>query len=146
MVARYYIGFGDVEQQQLWITSGFATFMSDASQLAGDHEPADWWGCAKADTLAALENLDIDQEGIGECHLAMGNRFMHALHDALGDEATRRGLRNLYLKSLQDDTADDCQGIDLTICHLEAAFKASASDSIAAKVDAVLDRWYGPRP
>ena len=64
----------------------------------------------------------------------------------LGEDTFQQGFRGLYLKRLQDDPTDDCEGTGLGICHLEAAFKAGASGSVAAKVDEVVGRWYGPRP
>ena len=145
MVARYYVNFEHVGPEQRWITSGFATFMSDASQLALGKEPYDWWGCAKVDTIAALEALDTQQDGITRCHLAMGNSLMHAMHEELGEDAFKAGIAALHRMTLADAPPEGCEGTDLTICHVEAAFKAGASDAIAAQVDEVLDRWYGPR-
>ena len=58
----------------------------------------------------------------------------------------RQGFRTLYLKSLAEDYSDDCEGTDLGICHLVAAFKADVTEAQAAMVDGIVARWYGPLP
>ena len=79
----------------------------------------------------------------------MGERFFLNLYNTLGEAAYRRGFRSLYLKSrgfygdFRDNSSDTCAGSDLNICHVEAAFKAGASEAAAAQVDEIIDRWYG---
>ena len=83
------------------------------------------------------------------CSYSMGERFFLNLYNTLGDTAFRRGFRSLYLKSsgfygdFRDDSSDTCAGSDLNICHVEAAFKAGASEAAAAQVDEIIARWYG---
>ena len=55
-------------------------------------------------------------------------------------------MRNLHLKSVREDETDRCQGTDLGVCHLEAAFKAGVSAQVAATVDEAVERWYGEVP
>ena len=145
MVGWYYARDWDVEPEQRWVTSGFGTFMSDLAQVELGRDPWVWGGCAKASTLAALETIGTEHDGWTGCHRALGNQFMHALHGALGKETFQRGLRNLHRSAQQDGPVDGCDSANLTICHVVAAFKDGAEDNVAAQVDEVVARWYGPR-
>ena len=93
--------------------------------------------------ISELEATDPER-GTDEyrCNYALGSRLFVDLYHVLGENTFRQGFRSLYLKRLQDDPTDDCEGTGLSICHLEAAFKAGASDDVAAKVDDVVGRWY----
>ena len=92
----------------------------------------------------------MDPEQLGtrgfNCNYSLGERIFLDLYNILSEETFRRGFRNLYLKAQAEDYSDDCEGTDLGICHLVAAFKADASEADAAKVDEVVERWYGPLP
>ena len=70
-----------------------------------------------------------------------GSRFSLDLYNSLGEDTFRQGFRSLYLKSQVEDYSDDCEGTDLGICHLVAAFKADVSEADAAKVDEVVAQW-----
>ena len=98
-------------------------------------------------TISQLEGLDAEYgSNAGKCYYSLGEGFFLDLYHTLGEETFRQGFRNLYLKSLRDDATDDCEGTDLGICHLEAAFKAGVSDEVAAQVDEIVGRWYGETP
>jgi len=110
--------------------------------------------CAAADTIAELESKAVRLETWADtisadwfrCNYSLGERLFVGLFQALGEETFRQGFRDLYLKSQRDDPTDGCEGTDLSICHVLAAFKADVSEDIAAKVDEIVARWYGPLP
>ena len=95
--------------------------------------------CADVETLDQSEILDRK-----ECDYYLGGGFFVDLYHTLGEETFRPAFRSLHLKSQKDDPSDDCEGTDLTICHVEEAFKAGASDDVVTKVDEIVARWYGP--
>ncbi len=139
-----------------WVDEGPANFLEYISENARIDAPikAKTNPCASAKTIAELDKLAVHQETWQEtvtqnwfrCNYSLGERLFVDLYDTLGEEAFRQGFRNLYWKSLQDDTSDSCGGTDLSICHVIDAFKAGASDDVAAKADEVIARWYGPLP
>ena len=132
-----------------WIEEGTAELLGHISEhrRVGTPIQAKVYGsnpCPSVTTLAQLEALGtmvaVDPEF--ECNYYLGERLFLDLYHTLGEETFRPRLRNLYLKFLRDDPADDCEGTDLGICHLETALKAGASDDVAAMVDEVVGRWY----
>ena len=145
-VAHYYWG-GD---NQDWIDEGAAEILASISEYARDETPIDVTNnpCASAKTIGELEAMDPEQLGTRgfNCNYSLGEQIFLDLYNSLGEETFRPGFRNLYLKSLAEDYSDDCEGTDLGICHLVAAFKADVSEADAAKVDEIVARWYGPVP
>lgn len=138
-----------------WLDEGPANFLESIAENARIDKPIEVRSnpCAAADTIAELESLAVHRETWQEtvaqnwfrCNYSLGERLFVELYETLGEETFRQGFRSLWLKSQAEDYNDDCEGTDLTICHVAAAFKTSESDAIAAKIDEVLDRWYGPR-
>ena len=138
-----------------WLDEGPAMFLESIAENARIDEPIEVRSnpCAAADTIAELEGLAVHRETWQEtvaqnwfrCNYSLGERLFVDLYETLGEDAFRPGFRRLWLKSQAEDYSDNCEGTDLSICHVAAAFKAGASDAIAARVDEVLDRWYGPR-
>ena len=138
-----------------WLDEGPAVFLESIAENARIDEPvkARSRPCAAADTIAVLESLAVHRETWREtvaqnwfrCNYSLGEQLFLNLYETLGEETFRQGFRSLWLKSQAEDYNDDCEGTDLTICHVAAAFKDGASDAVAAQVDGVLDRWYGPR-
>ncbi len=138
-----------------WLDEGPAVFLESIAENARIDEPVRVRSnpCAAADTIAELEGLAVHRETWREtvaqnwfrCNYSLGERLFVDLYQTLGEGTFRQGFRSLWLKSQAEDYNDDCEGTDLTICHVEAAFKAGASDAVAVQVDEVLDRWYGPR-
>ena len=128
-----------------WFDEGACESISFLSEWHRDGTPLETHlrsrHCTDAKTLAESALLESKS-----CDYDLGARFFMDLYTALGEDTFRPALRTLYLKSLQDDPADGCEGAKLNICHLEAAFKGGASDEVEAKVDEIIDRWYGPRP
>ena len=143
MLSLYYVNWDQSDQR--WINWGLANFMSSSIQDSLGRESRPTGGCSKANTLSVIETLDADDDSVQDCHENMGHRLMEAMHDAIGDQRFRSGIAALHRMTLGEQPAQGCEGTDLTICHVEAAFKAGASDAIAAQVDEVLDRWYGAR-
>ena len=139
-----------------WLDEGPADLIALISENARIERPieVDNNPCASAKTIAELESLAVALETWAatvkanwfRCNYSLGEAFFLDLYNNLGEETFRQGFRNLYLKSLRDDATDDCEGTDLGICHLVAAFKADVSDEVAATVDEIVGRWYGPVP
>ena len=135
---------------QKWINEGAAELLGSISEYARIETPVEGINnpCASVKTIAELEALkpgDLETKGFN-CNYSLGEALFLDLYHTLGEETFRQGFRNLYLKSLRDDATDDCEGTDLGICHLVAAFKADVSDEVAAQVDEIVGRWYGETP
>ena len=147
-VGHYYFR-GNTHQ---WLDEGPAKFFESISERERVGRPIAYFkqSCGPAETIQEQEQLrnDINAERVTppdnwtECDYYLGERFFVDLYLAMGDEDFRPGLRSLYLKSQRDDPNDDCGGTDLSLCHVEAAFKTGVSDDVAAKVDEVINRWY----
>ena len=146
-VAHYY---WRGSSSQRWLKEGAANFLGYISEndRIGSAVAATYFDktptpCIDVTTLAQQEVLD-SVPGTDQfiCNYYLGERFFIDLYDALGEDTFRQGFSSLYLKRLQDDPTDDCEGIGLGICHVEAAFKTGASGDVADKVDEVIDRWY----
>ena len=132
-----------------WVTEGAADLLGSVSENARVDKPVEISRnpCASAATISELEGLDAEYgTNAAECFYSLGESLYMDLYNTLGTESFRQGFRNLYRKSLVDDPADDCQGTDLDICHLSAAFKTEAPDDVADQVDEIVERWYGPVP
>ncbi len=128
-----------------WLSEGAATFIEPMASTAATGLPValERAPCAYADNIAKWESLDPER-GTSEfsCSYALGERLFHDLYRSLGENAFRQGFGNLYLLSLADDPKDDCEGVELVICHVEAAFKSVVTADAGAIVDKVIDRWY----
>ena len=134
---------------QKWINEGAAELLGSISEYARIETPVEATNnpCASAKTISQLEGLDAEYgSNAGKCYYSLGEALFLDLYDSLGEETFRQGFRNLYLKSQRDDATDDCEGTDLGICHLAAAFKADVSAEVAAQVDEIVGRWYGETP
>ena len=133
-----------------WIDEGAAEILGSISEFAQDETPIDVTNnpCAAAQTIGELEAMDPDALGTRgfNCNYSLGEQIFLDLYNSLGEETFRQGFRTLYLKSLAEDYSDDCEGTDLGICHLVAAFKADVTEAQAAMVDEIVARWYGPLP
>ena len=144
-VAHYYWS-----GNQDWVDEGAAEILGSISEYARDEAPIGVTNnpCAAAKTIGELEAMDPDALGTRgfNCNYALGEQIFLDLYNNLGEETFRQGFRSLYLKSQAEDYSDDCEGTDLGICHLVAAFKADASAAQAGKVDEIVARWYGPLP
>ena len=139
-------------RSQGWITEGAADLLGGISEHARVDAPVEprKKPCASAQTISELENLgggeDIENRKLYRCNYPLGERLFLDLYHALGDETFREAFRRLYLKSQAEDYSDNCEGTELGICHMVAAFKADVSEADAAKVDEIVARWYGPLP
>ena len=142
---HYWSGSGS----QRWIKEGGADLLAYLAENDRIGRPieTDRSECSFFDNISELEAADPERgTDKARCYYSLGSRLFVDLYHDLGEDTFQQGFRGLYLKRLQEDPYDDCEGIGLGICHLEAAFKAGASDQTAAKVDEVLGRWYGSRP
>ena len=93
---------------------------------------------SSVNTLPASELLEDSS-----CARNLGERFWLDLYQTLGEDAFLHGFRALYRMRLVDNPDDDCfECTELTLRHVEAAFKDGASAEVIAKVDVVINRWY----
>ena len=128
-----------------WIAEGAATFIEPfaTNTATAPPIPLDRRPCAYAGNISDLESLYSDQ-GTPEfsCNYSLGERLFHDLYRNLDGPVFRQGFRNLYLLSRTDDPKDQCEGVDLGVCHVGAAFKHDGTAETAAIVDKLLARWY----
>ena len=118
------------------------SFISENVRIERPLEP-DRGPCPYFETISQLELADYDLGSPeNSCNYSLGQRLFLDLYHTLGDAGFRQGFRNLYLSAERGHPADDCEDDRQGICHLEVAFKANASDDVAAKVDEVIGRWY----
>ena len=97
--------------------------------------------CMFFTTILELESASEQEADEGSiCKYSLGQRIFLDLYHALGRDAFQQGFHSLYLKRFSDEPR--CEDAKLGICHLEAAFKAGASDEAAAKVDEIIGHWY----
>ena len=144
-VGHYYFGGSN----QSWIDEGAAEFLGAISEnarvgtaIGPDNDP-----CTLFQNIAELERVAPEKGTSGyRCYYSLGERLFLDLYDSLHEDTFRQGLRDLHLKSVREDATDRCEGTDLGVCHLEAAFKADASVQVAATVDEAVERWYGEVP
>ena len=132
-----------------WINEGAADLLGSVSENTRVDKPIEITRnpCASAKTIADLEGLNAEYgTNAGKCFYSLGESLYIDLYDSLGEDTFRQGFRSLYLKSQVEDYSDDCEGTDLGICHLVAAFKTDVSDKVAAQVDEIVGRWYGLLP
>ena len=140
-VSHYYWRGSDND----WIDEGPANFVSSIAVNAEYGHPIspEERPCVHASNIAELESLEPEQgEPEFSCNYSLGERIFHDLYRNMDDTAFRSGFRRLYLLSQIDDQDDDCEETKLTICHVEAAFKAAAPEGTAVTIEKVINRWY----
>ena len=145
----YWRNEGGSSEYRIWITEGSADLLRIISQHERIGRPLEPIGrpCRYFDKISELEKANLARSNPAtECENSLGQGLLLDLYFALGDETFRQAFRALYLKSEQDYPGDGCGSMRLNICRLEAAFKDGASGEVVAKVDEIIDRWYGPRP
>ncbi len=133
-----------------WIDEGAAELLASISEHSRIETPIEPTNnpCASVKSIAELEALKPEDLGVKgfNCNYWLGEAFFLDLYRTLSDHTFRQGFRSLYLKSQHEDPTDDCEGTDLSICHVAAAFKTSVSVEVAERVDEIISRWYGPIP
>ena len=133
-----------------WTDEGLAVFLATLSEnrRTGFPVEARKAPCASAETIGELEAMFSEETGTegSSCNYPLGEAIFLDLYHSLDEDTFSQGLRRLYLKDLHDDPTDGCEGTQLRICHLISAFKTNASEDVAAKVDEVVSRRYGPSP
>ena len=133
-----------------WTDEGLAVFLATLSEnrRTGFPVEARKRPCSSAATIGELEAMFSEETGTegSSCNYPLGEAIFLDLYHSLGEDTFSQGLRRLYLKDLHDDPTDGCEGTQLRICHLISAFKTNASEDVAAKVDEVVSRRYGPSP
>ncbi len=143
-VGHYY--FRGSEVAWTWVTEGAANFLQSiqANSYSGVPVRPEKPPCVYARSLAELESLE-PSELTGDaflCHYSLGERLFHDLYRNMDDTTFRLGFRRLYLLSVIDNPHDGCNGTELNICHVRAAFITEVSRETAATVEKVIARWY----
>ena len=128
---------------QVWISEGGADMLAILSENARIGRPLvhNREQCASFNTISEIADAEKDTDEY-RCAYRLGQRLFLDLYLTLGEATFQEAFRSLYLKRIRDDPTDDCEGTELGICHLESAFKAGASNEMAAKVDEVIGHWY----
>ena len=132
-VAHYYWASG-----RDWIDEGVSDFMASIAENARVGRPieATNYPCEYTDNIVELERLsDLGNDDVFGCNYSLGEGFFLDLYFTLGDRLFREGLRRLYRMSLVEDDADDYEGTQVDISHVEDAFPSDAAK-------AVIARWY----
>ena len=141
-VAHYYWG-----GHEPWLNEGVANLLETVVDGSFEDLPErdTVFPCPYARRISDLEEIGPQQRSRQFlCSYSLGFRLFRDLYRELGEDFWD-GLRLLYQKSQIDDDSDDCSGTSLGACHVEAAFKAGATDEAIAAVDKVLDFWYEKR-
>ena len=133
-----------------WMSEGGANFLeyiSNPERHGRKFLISEYLPCDELTTLTQLEKVNpIPGDEYYHCSYQLGEGLFVELYNTLGKETFREGFRNLYLKRLQDDPSDSCEGTFLGICHLAAAFNAVTPNDLAAEVNEIITRWYGSAP
>ena len=133
-----------------WTDEGLAVFLATLAEnrRTGFPVEARKRPCVSAQTIGELEAMYTEETGTegDSCNYPLGEAIFLDLYHSLGEEVFAHGLRRLYAKELGDDPTDGCEGTQLRICHVMAAFKDGASKNVASMVDEVVMRRYGPLP
>ena len=119
-----------------WINEGATTFLEAVIET----EFTGWPIAMERNPCHAARHISDDNEG--ECPYRLGERIFHDLYRNIDQPSFRLGFRQLYLLSQSDDSEDGCDGTDLGICHVEAAFTADAPAETSTKVEQVISRQY----
>ncbi len=129
-----------------WVSEGAATFMESIYESARAGAPVVERPSRHIDcNIFSIAENDRQKDyslHVNACDYYLGEQLFMDLYQTLGRETFRRGFRDFYLKARRGVAPDDCAETLPDICRLEAAFKAGASDEVAAKVDEVVARWY----
>ena len=123
-----------------WVDEGASDFMASVFEsLHTDKLPkATKHPCAYARAIATLEEMDVAKGSAAfACNYALGERLFLDLHRMLGDEAFRKGFRNLYLTSEAEGDTGGGNGTSVGIEHIASSFQSDAG-----AVDTVTARWY----
>ena len=128
---------------EAWISEGGADMLVILSENARVDRPLvhNRDQCTTFNTIIEIADAEKDTEQYS-CAYRLGQRLFLDLYLALGHDAFQQAFRNLYLKRFSNDTDDACQGTELGICHVEAAFKAGLQAETVAKVDRLIGHWY----
>ncbi len=171
-IAHYYFGSwfgvgGRTSRMRFWMAEGSAQFLGNSLSekvRVGRSVAATLKPCHSAKTIAELDARPVVQPGtVAErradiagtekdgpqnvddrwlCNYTLGEGLFIDLYQELGEDTFLRGMGNLHRKTRRDDPADDCEGTYATICHLRHAFHTAVPPGDAARVKAIIDKWY----
>ena len=171
-LAHYYFGSwfgigGRTARMRDWMAEGAAQFLGNSLSekvRVGRPVAPTLAPCHSAKTIAELDAREIAQPGTFAerradidraeedgpqdvddrwlCNYTLGEGLFIDLYQELGEETFLQGMGNLYRKTLRDDPSDDCEGTYAEICHLRHAFHTAVPPGDAARVKAIVDKWY----
>ena len=133
----HYFWSGDAD----WIDEGVSDFMASSVENRRTGRPIEVTNdpCAYARSIIELEtsapDADADYDVFG-CNYSLGERLFVDMYRVLGENAIWQRLRELYIKSLVEDDADDLKGTALDIKHIREVFQSAPGSSVPIK------RWY----
>lgn len=158
---------GRTAHMRTWMAEGAAQFLGNSLSekvRVGRSVAPTFAPCHSATTIAELDAQEIIQPGATEerradiagaegdgpqnvdvlwlCNYTLGEGLFIDLYQEMGEETFLRGMGNLYRKTLRDDQSDDCEGTYAEICHLRHAFHTAVPTDDAARVKAIIDKWY----
>ena len=121
-----------------WIDEGMANFMGAAigSRRTGEPIGVTNAPCAYAQSITELETLapdPVEDYDVFGCNYSLGERLFVDMYRAMGEDAIWERLRDLYDKSLMEDSADDLKGTALTIEHLREVFQSDPGALVSIK-------------
>ena len=141
-----------------WVNEGGANFLGFVGEndrrgtpIHLDSRPRP--PCTAAENIADLEKMELRKYTRDyQCHYRFGEKLFMDLFHTLQPEEFRKRFADLYRRSsmylrvVDDAPGDDCNGGDLGICHVAAAFGQNADEDTAQAVERVLLEHYGPKP
>ena len=101
--------------------------------------------CDLAHSISELEDLSDSQSlqrGCEWCSYSLGERLFWDLFRNIDETTFRLAFRRLYLHTAFNIFDDECDEYPKSICHVEEAFPAYATDEGAQVFETVIDRWY----
>ena len=127
-----------------WMSEGGAHFMVALAGNALDgaliSEP-----CALARNISGLEDLinsSSPPAGYEWCSYSLGERLFRDLYRNVDETTFRQAFRRLYLQTVFNIYDDECADHPKSICHVEEAFSAYATEEAARAIETVIARWH----
>ncbi len=126
----------------MWVSEGAATFMDILSENLRIGTPAKPLSGGRCNNYSNLKQLEESSYG-GICDYTMGSGFFFDLYRNLGEDAFRKGFRELYFTLYSNKPLTErCTAPEFTACHLTNAFVANADQEAAAIAEPIINRWY----
>ena len=119
-----------------WLDEGLAELYAEITL----QEHANDKTCRQATKLQELDDQATD------CHYVLGLGIFRELRELLGDKEFKNSINRLYVQSQTRDPEIDYQYPKLGLAHLAKAFRRGAQPYTVDKINAIINKWYGPVP